>query len=96
MVVEFLTFEVEPADHSAWLEVEEAVWSRYLEAQPGFVRKEVWRGTEGNLRTHAVIWWENRESWKAITTDRVAAVDARMGSWYRGSTCLEFEVLRDR
>lgn len=43
MVIEYLTFTVAADDQPAWLEVEEATWSRFLEGQPGFVAKQMWR-----------------------------------------------------
>ena len=91
MVVEFLTFSVAPDDLSQWLEVEREVWTRYLETVPGFVRKEIWTEQEGTV--HAVIWWESSEAWQAVTPEQVAAVDARMGAWYREPTMREFAVI---
>lgn len=94
MVVEFLTFAVDDGALDEWLEVEERVWSRYLETVPGFIRKEVWQSGPGVV--HAVIWWESREHWKAVTPDQVAEVDERMGSWHREPVAREYRVLRTR
>ena len=96
MVVEFLTFEVDASEQSDWLAVEEGVWSRFLEQQPGFVRKEMWRRPGRANTIHAVIWWETRAEWKAITPERVATVDRRMADWLRHPTCVEYEVVRER
>ncbi len=95
MVVEYLTFVVDPADRAEWLEVEEATWSRFLERQPGYVRKQVWveRGLLDHV--HAIIWWESEELWQAIPADELAAVDRAMGQWYRECSCRVFDVLRD-
>lgn len=94
MVVEMLTFEVTPGEQAEWLAVEESVWSRFLEGCDGFVRKEMWRSVDRPELVHAVIWWESKEQWKAITAEQVAAVDARMGSWFREGRLAEYEVLR--
>lgn len=94
MVVELLTFEVEPAERDEWLRIEESVWSRFLERQPGFVRKEMWMGPDDSSAVHAVIWWESMASWKAIGPDTVAEVDEQMGEWLRVATCQALEVLR--
>lgn len=94
MVIELLTFDVDPDERDEWLRVEETVWSRFLERQPGFVRKEMWMGPDGDSTVHAVIWWESMQAWKAIGPDTVAAVDERMGRWLRAPTCRAFEVLR--
>ena len=95
MVVEMLTFEVAPSERDAWLSVEEQVWSRFLEAQPGFVRKEMWVSSDNPVSVHAVIWWESLEQWKAITPAQVADVDARMGEWFRDATVQAFDMVRD-
>jgi uncharacterized protein (TIGR03792 family) len=95
MVVEMLTFEVAPEEQAEWLAVEESVWSRFLQGCDGFARKQMWRSADRPQLVHAVIWWESREQWKAITAVQVAAVDARMGSWFREARLLEFEVVRE-
>jgi uncharacterized protein (TIGR03792 family) len=94
MIVEMLTFAVEPSQQADWLAVEEEVWSRYLEACPGFIRKEMWRDPDRDHLLHAVIWWSSRDLWKQITAEHVAEVDARMGDWFRQSTMVEYEVVR--
>ena len=96
MVVEFLTFRVEPAERDEWLEVEARTWSRFLEQQPGFVRKEIWLSADDPTAVHAVIHWRDRESWKAIPDSELAAVDAEMGHWVRQPVERVFHVLRDR
>lgn len=95
MVVETLTFEVAESEREQWLAVEEEVWSRFLEAQPGFVRKEMWASCEDPGAVQAVIWWESMDQWKAIGPERVAEVDARMGPWLRDATMHAFDRVRD-
>lgn len=94
MIVEMLTFAVDPSQQADWLAVEEEVWSRYLETCPGFVRKEMWRDPDQAHLLHAVIWWSSRDLWKQITAEQVAEVDARMGDWFRQSSMVEYEVVR--
>lgn len=94
MVIEWLTFEV-PADEQAeWLALEESIWSRFLEQQPGFVRKEIWIDEEAPDLVNAVIWWESLELWKAITPEHVAAVDSRMGTAWKPCTMKVYQVRR--
>jgi uncharacterized protein (TIGR03792 family) len=95
MVVEMLTFAVAEADRAEWLRVEEQVWSRFLERQPGFVRKEMWVDVEDTASVHAMIWWESLELWQAISAETVAAVDAGMGEWFREGTLRTFQVVRE-
>ena len=92
MVVEFLTFTVPPAELAEWLDVEEQHWSRFLERQDGFVRKEMWRG-DGD-QVHAVIWWESLEQWQAIPASDLDEVVAAMGPYERSATCIAYDVLR--
>lgn len=95
MVIELLTFQVADDERDDWLRVEEQVWSRFLEQQDGFVRKEMWVEAGDPDTVHAVIWWESMEQWKAIGADAVAAVDEHMGHWLREPTCRTFHVVRD-
>jgi len=55
VVTELLTFSIAPHDPEEWLTVEERVWSRFLERQPGFIRKEFWTSIDGDPEIHAVI-----------------------------------------
>ena len=95
MVIEFLTFAVTPDERVEWMEVEERTWSRFLERQPGFVRKQLWVDVDDDQHVHALIEWESLDQWKAIPNDELAAVDEAMGPWVRACTCRTFEVIRD-
>lgn len=95
MVVEWLTFVVDRSEARAWLTIEEAVWSRFLERQPGFVRKQMWVEQEDLDRIHAVIWWNSMEEWKRIGPEVVAEVDRQMGDHLRDCTMRVFDVVRD-
>jgi uncharacterized protein (TIGR03792 family) len=103
MVVEFLTFLVPKDDRDAWLDIEEQHWSRFLERQQGFVRKEIWvpevhlnndDSPTAHLKVHAVIWWESLEAWQAIPQDQLDAVALAMGVHERTPVCETFSVQR--
>ena len=95
MVIEFLTFKVDLADQEQFLIVEEQTWSRYLEAQPGFIKKEIWKNREDPEEIHSVIWWSDQETWFAIPQAEIEAVDASMGAWFREATSMKiFDVTR--
>lgn len=94
-VVEWLTFEVGIEERSEWLRVEEFVWSRFLRTCDGFIRKQMWIEEGEPQRIHAVIWWENREKWQAISTETVKTVDTRMGEFWRSCTLRVFDVISD-
>jgi uncharacterized protein (TIGR03792 family) len=104
MVVEFLTFVVPAEERTEWLEIEEQHWSRFLERQPGFVRKEIWvpevhlnsdDSSTAHLKVHAVIWWESLEAWQAIPQDQLDAVAQAMGPHERAAVCETFTVQRE-
>jgi uncharacterized protein (TIGR03792 family) len=94
MVVEFLTFTVPVDEQDVWLEIEAQHWTRYLERQPGFVRKEMWTSADDRTRVHAVIWWASLEQWKAIPAEELAEVADAMGTHERHGVCDTFQVLR--
>lgn len=95
MVIEFLTFDVDPDERDQWLAVEERCWSRYLEGCPGFAGKEMWVDDDDPGRVHAVIRWESREAWDAVPRADVEAVDEAMGAWHREASMRAFRVVRD-
>ncbi len=94
MVIEMLTFDIDPADQADWLPIEEANWSRFLERQDGFVRKEMWRSADDPGKVHAVIWWESMKQWKSISQSDLAAVIEAMGPHEREGVLTVFDVVR--
>jgi uncharacterized protein (TIGR03792 family) len=95
VVIEFLTFRVHPSERAAWMEVEERTWSRFLERQAGFVRKQLWVDVDDEHHVHAMIEWASLDHWKSIPADALAAVDRAMGAWHRESTCRTFAIVRN-
>ncbi len=95
MVIELLTFTVTPEERAEWLDVEERTWSRFLEQQAGFVRKEMWVEDGDEDHVHAVIWWESMEQWKSIDRDALREVDESMGDWVRQPTKHVHHVIRE-
>ncbi len=95
MVIEFLTFDVDPADRDEWMAHEERHWSRFLETRRGFAGKEMWVEADVPGRVHAVIRWDSMEAWQAVTRAEVKAVDAAMGRWHRDASVRTFQVIRD-
>jgi uncharacterized protein (TIGR03792 family) len=91
VVVEELRFRPEAGHLERFLLRDHEVWTRYLTAQPGFVRKQVWLSPD---RSEVVmqIWWEDRESWKAVLPDAVATIEEAMGALSTPPTCNEYVV----
>jgi len=95
MVIEFLTFEVPLSERAEWLRLEEQHWSRYLERQGGFVRKQIWENVDDPTKVHAAIWWESMEQWQAIPEAELAAVAEAMGAHEREATLTTFNLIRE-
>lgn len=94
MVIEQLTFDVDPALRDEWMAVEERTWSRYLEQRPGFIKKELWVERDNPGQVHAIIYWESEELWYTIPQEDITRVDAEMGEWFREGTMKKWDVLR--
>lgn len=93
VIIEFLTFAVDPDDQADWLAVDERIWTQFLSLQPGFVRKQIWVSRERPYEINAIIQWADEHSWKSIPTHTLAALDAAMGEWWRASTLQTFDVV---
>ena len=95
MVIEFLTFTVPATIQKQWKALDEAVWTHFLEKQEGFVRKELWQSPDNAEKLHAVIWWRDKGSWKAITDEQIRIVDMEMGDYLIEPEMREFLVITD-
>ena len=94
MVIEHLTFTVDPAERDEWLAVEEQTWSRFLERQAGFIRKEIWVEREHPEDVHAMIVWESEALWQAIGLfEQATAADPKFAQGYAGQA-LVYAVMR--
>ncbi|MEB3334871.1 MAG: TIGR03792 family protein, partial [Cyanobacteriota bacterium] len=89
-VVEHLRLRVPAEGRNAWLEAEQQIWDPWLRRQKGYLGREVlWHGDrqEGVL----LIFWSNRDDWKAITASEVATVQRRFEELAKASLALPSE-----
>jgi uncharacterized protein (TIGR03792 family) len=93
-VIEMLRFAVEASEREAWSEVEHRVWTGFLKTVPGFLHKELWVDDAEPDAVTAVIWWESREHWSAVTAEQCDEVDRAMGEWLRPCTLRTWCVAR--
>jgi len=93
VVIELLTFEVEPDELDAWLAVDQRTWTRFLARQDGFIAKQTWVEREQPGTVHAVITWRDEAAWRSIPAADLRAVDEAMGSWRRTPACRMFDVV---
>ena len=97
MVIEQLTFLIQPSLQARFLVLDHDIWTRTLAAQPGYIGKEIWREAGAPDRLHLVIRWESRQAWKAVPTDLLAETDrqftAAFGDTFVMLGCLDQDVL---
>lgn len=95
VVVEWLTFEIPTNERDEWMRIEESVWSRFLETCDGFLRKQMWVEEGDETHVHAVIWWESRAHWLAVSDEVVKQVDTEMGAQWKNCKLRVFDIVRD-
>ena len=81
MVIELLTVTVPLPKQKEWKALDESIWTNFLSTQDGFLRKELWQSSDDSEKLHAVIWWRDMESWKAISEEQIKVVDRDMGDY---------------
>lgn len=84
MWIEWIEVEVEPAEQARFLAADEAVWTRFLAEQPGFVSKEVWRDGDDPQRLALVVTWRRRQDpervSRAALEEREREMERRVGA----------------
>ena len=79
VVIEQLRLKVPESQVQTWLEAEKQTWQPWLEAQEGFLGRDIaWDPAheEGQL----LIQWATRDQWKAINPDDVDMVQRQFDS----------------
>lgn len=94
MVVEELTFEVEPEVRERWLAREHEVWSQFFSGQPGYLGKQVWQPTDVPTTVVVLVWWASLDAWQAVPGGEVEATEQQMGDLRRPRRARAYEVLR--
>jgi uncharacterized protein (TIGR03792 family) len=96
MVIEWLTFRIDPADQAAWLAADAAIWTPALAAQPGFLGKEAWTDQADPAALSLIIRWESMAAWKSVPHQLLAATDAafhaRLGRAWPVLSCTALDV----
>ena len=93
MVIEFLTFIVPLPKQKEWKTLDARIWTNFLSTQDGFLRKELWQSSDNSEKLHAVIWWRDMESWKAISEEQIKLVDKDMGDYQIEPELRKFSVI---
>jgi uncharacterized protein (TIGR03792 family) len=77
MVIEWLTFAVDPDHRETFIRLDHEIWTPALSQYPGFVSKEVWISPDLLDQVAFIIRWQTREQWKAIPQDVLDEVQER-------------------
>ena len=75
MVIEWLKFRVQPEVREKFVEQDQAIWTKALATQSGFLGKEVWINPDIADEIILVIRWQTREQWKAIAPELLAQTE---------------------
>jgi len=87
-VVEQLRLRVPAAHREVWLDGERSTWQPWLEAQTGFLGRDLYwdpQREEGVL----LIRWASRSQWKAISDQEVERVQASFDSLVKAELGLD-------
>ncbi|WP_017298415.1 TIGR03792 family protein [Nodosilinea nodulosa] len=75
MVIEWLTFAVDPDRRETFIRLDSEIWTAALSQYPGFISKEVWISPDLLDQVVVVIRWQTREQWKAISPADLEAIE---------------------
>lgn len=75
MVIEWLKFRVQPEVREKFVEQDQAIWTKALATQSGFLSKEIWINPDIADEIIVVIRWQTREQWKAIAPELLAQTE---------------------
>jgi uncharacterized protein (TIGR03792 family) len=75
--VEILEFKVNLADQADFVAIDQAIWTTGLAAYPAFLAKEIWLEPQQPTLVTVVIYWSDREQWKAISSADLAHLQAQ-------------------
>ena len=93
MYIEYLRFRVEPLLRDQFLQKDKEIWTAALSQNPGYDKKEVLLNPEDPSEVIAIIWWSDREQWKAIPLEELNEIEARFNQAMGAGT---YELLEAR
>ncbi|MGB3138754.1 MAG: TIGR03792 family protein [Nodosilinea sp.] len=98
MVIEWLTFAVDPDSRETFVRLDNEIWTAALSQHPGFISKEVWISPDLLDQVVLVVRWQTREQWKSIPQAELDAVERRFAAAvdfsYRIVDAREYQVRR--
>ncbi|MBE9155497.1 TIGR03792 family protein [Nodosilinea sp. LEGE 06152] len=98
MVIEWLTFAVDPQNRETFIRLDNDIWTAALSQYPGFISKEVWISPDLHDQVVFMVRWQTREQWKSIPQAELDAVERRFDEAvefdYRMIDAREYQVRR--
>jgi uncharacterized protein (TIGR03792 family) len=97
MVIEWLRYEVDAADHDRFIALDQEIWTTTLARQPGFLGKDVWRDVANPNQLCLIIRWASRGAWHAVPGTLLVEADrafaAAFGRTLPRPVCTDLDVL---
>ena len=78
VVLEWLEFRVDATEREEFLLKDEQVWTAALRQQPGFLHKSSVLSPNNSEFVGFLIYWANREEWKAFPEELIIELDRQM------------------
>lgn len=98
MVIEWLTFAVDPDNRETFIRLDNEIWTAALSQYPGFISKEVWISPDLHDQVVLMVRWQTREQWKSIPQAELDATERRFDDAvefsYRMIDAREYQVRR--
>ncbi len=98
MVIEWLQFRIPADQRERYIQLDNEIWTPFLQTCPGFLTKETWIDPTDDEAVIFIIRWRTREEWKAISEAKLAEVTSRfdeaLGFAYTTESSHEFQVRR--
>lgn len=98
MVIEWLKMRMPADQRENYIQVDDEIWTPFLQQYPGFISKETWISPDDPEVVIFVIRWRTREEWFSIpeadlekVTDRF---DEAIGFEYSLEESKEYQVRR--
>lgn len=76
VTLERMVFSVQPGMVDEFLDVDESIWTTYLEQKEGFLRKEVFLNYDDSSSVTVLIYWNTPESWFNIPRKEMMQIDS--------------------
>lgn len=97
MIIEWLKFKLDEKDREFFVQKDAEIWTPMSNKYRGFLGKEVWLNSQNPEELVIIVYWENRELWKAVPQEDIDLTEkqfdlALTGIKYEMIESLEYQV----